>query len=318
MEKIIERSSLEAAIAQAYEKYRTFSCGTPLAPSPRVASMNHGCFGISLRLADGGSYDIGDTQAGFAMGSLLRVPVYLQLLTQMGVDELVDRMRFEDCPCKNNSAGDDKPRAVSPKGVHAKSLRMLSLVEPRGDADGKMQIISDVMIGLMGQSPLLDDELYEATVHHSRDKDVVNVIANAGYELYDRTQVAMQLYDKLDSMLVTTGQIAEMGAVIAAGGYNPFTKQQVFDPSLAAPLTAMIATCGPKPVKKIWTLSTGVPAITSYGGGFLTVIPGFGSLAAFSPDLAEGKVPMRAALALRQILQQFGISVFTGTRIMVR
>lgn len=318
MEKTIQKASLGEAVAQACEKYRNFTCGAPLAPSPRVADMNSGCFGMSVCLVDGTRFDAGDTQVPFAMGSMLRVPVYLQLLTQMGVDELVGKMRFEKCPCRNSSAGDDKPAAVRPKGVHAKSLRMISLVSPQGDADGKMQIISDMMIGLMGASPLLDDDLYKANVARSAEKDVINVLANAGYELYDATDVALGLYDKLDSMLVTTGQIATMGATIAAGGYNPVTQTPVFDCELAAPLTAMIATCGHKHFRKTWMLSTGVPAVSSYGGGFLAVVPGFGSIAAFSPDLAEDKVPVRAAMAVRDVLQRFGISAFACSPIVVK
>ncbi|MCM1522591.1 MAG: glutaminase [Muribaculaceae bacterium] len=307
MERNIKSADVKAAISEAYEQYKTLQIDG-MAPSPRVADMNAGRFGISARLVDGTKIDVGDTDAQFAMGAILRVPTYLQALTQMPVTDLVKKLRYDKCPCK--CSADDKPSSIRPNGVHAKSLRLLSLVEPVGDADGKMKILSDTMINLMGTSPVLDDKLYEANVNLAREKNVANTLAAAGYELYDDTNIAVDLYTKLESMLVTTGQLAEMGATIAADGVNPVTKTPVFDGGLAAPLVSMIAVTGTHHTHKMWMLITGLPAIMGYGGGFMAVLPGFGSIAAFSPELIGGKIPAKAAMALRDIALKLGLNAF--------
>ncbi|MCM1164355.1 MAG: glutaminase [Muribaculaceae bacterium] len=312
MERIIKAADVKTVITESYEQYKTFS-KEGLAPPARVADMNAGKFGISMRLVDGTKFDIGDTDAPFAMGAILRVPAYLQVLTQMPVADLTRKLRFDKCGC--SCSADDKPSAQRPRGVHAKSLRLLSMVEPTGDADGKMKIISDLMVGLMGTSPVLDDQLYEANVRLATKKDVANTLATTGYELYDTTEVACQLYTKLESMLVTTEQLATMGATIAADGINPVTGTPVFDGSLSAPLVSMIASTGTHHTHKMWMLITGLPAIMGYGGGMMAVLPGFGSIAAFAPELMCDKIPAKAAMAIRDIALKLGLNVYGSARI---
>ena len=63
---------------------------------------------------------------------------------------------------------------------------------------------------------------------------------------------------------------------------------------------------------------TGVPAMSSFGGGFMTVIPGFGSIAAFSPELIDGHVPFKAAMAMREIVTTLDLNVFASARVKVK
>ena len=118
-------------------------------------------------------------------------------------------------------------------------------------------------------------------------------------------------------MLVTTEQLAEMGATIAADGVNPATKEIAFDGSLSASLCAMMAAKGPKHMGKPWLIITGVPAMSGFGGGFVTVIPGFGSIAAFSPELNEAGVPAKAAKAVKEIVTQLQLNAFGSARVKV-
>lgn len=241
MDRKISLADLKTAVQQAYDHLKDLHEG---APKAEVADMNVGKFGISVRLADGRKFDVGHTQAQFAMGAISRVPVCLQLLTQMSVDELVQKMAMGGkgkCCCQ----AAEPAEANAKHGLHAKALRAVSMVQPVGDFDGKMNLLSDLMISLMGSSPVLDDKLYEAAVAKDVADDKVNRLAALGYELYDDASIAVKLYSRLRSMLVTTEQLAEMGATIAADGVNPVTKEVVFDGALSATLCSMIAAKGP-------------------------------------------------------------------------
>ena len=118
-------------------------------------------------------------------------------------------------------------------------------------------------------------------------------------------------------MLVTTQQLAQMGATIAADGVNPMSGVPVFDGKLSENIVAMMAAKGPKKMRKPWMTITGVPAMSSFGGGFMTVIPGFGSIAAFSPELIDGHVPFKAAMAMREIVTTLDLNVFASARVKV-
>ncbi|MCM1356319.1 MAG: glutaminase [Staphylococcus sp.] len=318
MDRKIKLTDIKSAVQEAYDNHKNDVGGVP---SDKVAGMNDGMFGISIRLTDGTKFDVGHSQAQFAMGAISRLPIAIQLLTQMKVEDYVNKMGLTKgcgCGCKCNpdsNATANEGKKV--KGMHGKAVRAASLVEPIGDFDGKMEILSNLMIDLMGSTPVLDDKLYEAASKKNEDKDIVNSYAAAGYELYDDAALSLNLYTRLRSMLVTTEQLAEMGATVAADGINPASNTPVFDGSLSATICAMLAAKGPKKVGKTWLILTGIPAISGFGGGFLAVIPGFGSIAAFSPELNEAGVPMKAARAVKEIADKLQLNAFSSARISV-
>lgn len=312
MDRKIKLSDLKSAIQDAYDNHKNDKGGTPC---EATADMNKGMFGISLRLVDGTKFDVGHTQAQFAMGAISRLPIFIQLLTQMSPEDVVRKMSIggSGCGCGCAAKTDEK----RPKGMHAKAVRAISLVEPVGDFDGKMELLSNLMVDLMGSFPVLDDKLYEAAQKKAQDENIVNSYAEAGYELYDEAGLSVNLYNRLRSMLVTTEQLAEMGATIAADGINPASKSVAFDGSLSASVCAMMAAKGPKHMGKPWMIITGVPAMSGCGGGFITVIPGLGSIAAFSPELNEAGIPIKAALAIKEVVTKLELNAFSSARVCV-
>ncbi len=312
MDRKIKLADLKSVVSQAYDKLKNDTKGQA---DPRVADMNPGKFGISVRLADGTKFDVGDTQAQFAMGALVRIPVMVQLLTQMRVEELVQKMGIAKCGCKCHGKPKDNGQQDKPKAHHKMALRSVSMVEPTGDPEGKMDIISNMMIGMMGSSPVLDDNLYKAAEKANAERDAVNALAAADFELYDAAAPTIDLYLKLRSMLVTTEQLAEMGATIAADGVNPVTNQIVFDGSISSTICSIMAAKGPKKMGRPWLIMTGTPAMSGFGGGFVAVLPGVGSIAAFSPELNEAGIPIKAALSIKDILDQLQLSAFSSAKV---
>ena len=282
MDRIIKFDDLKKVVEEAYEAQKNNAAGQP---DPLVADMNAGEFGISVRLTDGRKFDLGHTQSGFAIGGgIERVPISLQLLQQMPVDDIMEQMGMKCCKCGCKA---DKVAKPHPAHLHAHGVRAMSLVEPVGDSDGKMAILSDLMTGLMGTSPVLDDALYQKSTKDNADNKVINLLAENGFELYDSAEISVDLFTRIHSMLATTEQLA------------------------------LIAAKGPRHMGRPWMILTGVPAVSSYGGGFMTVIPSVGSISAFSPELNEAGVPVKAAMAVKEIVNKLQLSAFASAKVKV-
>lgn len=309
MERFIKLDDLKQVVNEAYETQKTNQAGEP---DPLVKDMNVGEFGISVRLTDGTKFDVGHTQSQFAIGGgIERIPISIQLLTQMPAEDLLGKLGTKcGCKCKGNEIPKPRPAHIHPKGVRA-----MSLVEPTGNPEGKMKVVSDIMTGLMGSSPALDDTLYKTSTQNNAANNVVNLFAEAGFELYDSTELSLDLFTRIHSMLATTEQLALMGATIAADGVNPVTKEIVFDGTLASTVEGMIAAKGPRHMAKPWMILTGTPAVSSFGGGFLAILPGIGAIAAFSPELNEAGVPVKAALAVKYILNKLQLSALASAKV---
>ena len=313
MDRIINYSDLTKAIDKAYNEQKKNNAGTI---PEKLGNRNAGKFGISMILADGRRYNVGDTDTRFTLGELADLPILAQLFSQKPVEEVMQKMG--GCGCSCNQANKEAKETLKKQHAHLRGLRELSMVEPTGDIDAKMDIMSDTLSNLTGAAPVMDDDLYKARMDEIRANDTVNELAAADYFLYDDAALTLDAYARLHSMQVTAEQLANMGATIVADGVNPTTRANVFDGVNSAALIASMAAKGPHKMRRQWLTITGVPAVCSFGGGFLAIVPGVGAFAAFSPELNEALIPVKAALALKSIFTSLQINAFGSARIVVK
>lgn len=305
MDRIIKLSDLETSVNEAYEKFKSMDEGEV---SSKLEGVDTGRFAISVVLADGTKINKGDTSVPFAMGAIVKVPTALMLLSQMDAGG-----QEKKCGC-----GCDKSHGAKPDiPISAKGIRAVSAIEPVGDSDGKWTLMINNMINLMGASPVLSDRLYEKLTDENRKADVENRIAQAQFTLYDDAPIAIDLYTRLISMQATTEQLATMGATIAADGYNPVTRAEVFDGVLSQSVVGMMAAKGPHHMARKWNMRVGLPAVSGFGGGIVGVLPGVMSIAAYSPLLGRHGVSKKAAKAIKYIMNSLGVSAFASARVKI-
>lgn len=306
MERKISLSDVQKAVNDAFENYKSIKDGQA---DQRFQAERADAFGISVVLTDGTVINKGDTQMASPLGDIAKIPEHVVLLTQNSVDELARKAGA--CTChKDKKAKPEIP--VSPHGVKA-----MSVIVPQNDPEGKWDIVMSSVINLMGSAPVLADKLYEDLQAEVATADTINKIALAQFSLYDDANIAVNLYTKLISMTATTEQLATMGATIAADGYNPVTKQNVFDGKISAPVTSIIARKGPKHEGRQWMLRVGLPAKSSFGGAIVALMPGFGAIAAYAPQLDENGVSVRAAKAIEYIANTLQLNVYASARVNV-
>ncbi len=303
MERIISLSDLQKAVDSAYEKYKSIKEGEV---DSRVSGVDAKTFGIAVVLADGTVITKADADTKVPIGGIIRVPVASILLAQNSVEELMKKSGCCSCACGGNKP--EKPKA----GVCARGVRAVSAVEPTGDPDSKWNFIENQMINMMGTAPTLDVKLYEAMKAQTVADKAVDAFAEAGYYLYDDAASSIDLYTRGQAMTASARQLAVMGATIIAGGVNPVTKQIVFDNEIAPRLTAMMAAKGPHKMRKGWLVASGVPAVSSFGGAILGVVPGVMSIAVCSPEVNEAGVSVKGAKAIIDIMNSLKISAFSN------
>lgn len=305
MDRKISLADVQKAVYDAYENYKSIKDG---AVNPDVPVDDADKFGVSVMLTDGTVINKGDTDIASPMGSIAKIGVYAELLSQNSTDELVKKF---GCCCK--CAKSQKPQI----GVSARGVRMVSAVSPQNDRDGKYDILVGDLVDMIGSQPVLDDKMYESLRKKEADEKAVDMIAAAGFELYDDTDAALDVYTKLISLQATAGQAAVLGATVAADGRNPKTGEYAFDGSLAPTITSLVALAGPHHEKKAWMLRVGVPAKRGYAGLLVAIMPGFGAIAAYAPRLDENGVSVKAAKAIRYICNTLQLNIHASARVSV-
>lgn len=306
MERIIPVADLKKAVDEAYEAYKNDKSGNV---SPRNAKADASKFGISVALVDGTTYDVANTDVKFPLGSIVKVPMSSILLEQNGKKELMKKAGRDITD--PNYRKEEKPKIP----VSAHGIRAISAIEPSGDPESKWNLLENRMIDLMGEAPTLDEEVYKTQKQAASAANVENVLAQAGYYLYDDASIAIDLYLKAQAMTADTKMLAQMGATIAADGYNPFTKKNVFDGKLSSQIVSMMADHGPHKMKRSWFLTAGVPAKSSFGGAVVAVLPGVMSIAVYSPLLNGEDVSVKAIEVIAYVMDKLQISVFDSAKV---
>ena len=189
------------------------------------------------------------------------------------------------------------------------------ILEPKGDPESKWNFIENRLIALIGSAPQLDIKLYEELKKEFKDAKAVEAIDNSEYKLADDTKQSVDLYLRGLSMTVNTQQLAEMGATIAADGVNPFTRQSVYDGALSQRLVARLALKSHK--LRRFIMKTGLPASAGFGGGVVGVLPGVLSIAAYSPELCDNGVSIKASRAIAYIMKKLNLSVFGSAKVVI-
>lgn len=307
MERTISLTDLRQIVDEAYEQFKSEHAGSM---DPRITDAKAGAFGISVVLTDGTVINKADAQIPAAIGNISKVPTAVALLSQMSPEEL---MKKAGCCCRCH--GDKKQKPDIPVSSHG--IRAVSAIEPTGDPDGKWDVIINNMINLMGSAPELDDNLYKSLKEEAAKANVENVLAADGFSLYDNAPIAIDIYIRQMAMKATAEQLATMCATIAADGRNPKTGEYAFDGSIASRVVAMMAVHGPHKETKPWMIATGLPAKSSFGGAIAGVLPGAFGIAAYSPELNEVGVSVKAAQAIRYIMNKLQASVFASSRLKI-
>jgi len=111
---------------------------------------------------------------------------------------------------------------------------------------------------------------------------------------------------------VTPGELARAGLFLANEGVDPSSGEQIVTPARARRIGALMMTCGHYDMSGDFAFRVGLPGKSGVGGGILCIIPGQGSIVAFSPPLNKSGNSLAGTRALEMFAARAGLNVFGG------
>lgn len=310
MERKISLADVQKAVDNAYENNKSVKAGEINARVEGIADAKD--FGIAVVLTDGRVIKKADADTKFVIGDIARVAVATALMQQYTPEEIVKKSGT--MPKEKHDPKDHDIKLH----INKHALRATSAIEPTGDKEGKYNLLVNTLINMSKGEPVFNDKVYEELTKEAQEYDIVNRLAQRGYTLYDDPALVIDVYDKLKSLQLTATEVATMGATIAADGVNPATKEVVFDGSKAASIVTLLTTVGNKRRKRAELMAIGLPVVHSFGGGVLAVLPGFGAIAAYSPEICdECHASAKGMKAIKSIANELGLNIFASARVTV-
>lgn len=161
-----------------------------------------------------------------------------------------------------------------------------------------------------GRQLELDQAVYESesrTGH--RNRAIGHLLLNFGM-VPEKIEAALDLYFKQCSILVTSTDLAIMGATLANLGNNPVTGQEVFDIDSVKDMLSIMFSCGMYDYSGQWAYNVGVPAKSGVAGGIMAVVNRQLSIASYSPPLDVRGNSCRGINVCVDLASELGLHTF--------
>ena len=300
-------------VTEAYERYRTNEDGAVADYIPALAAASPEWFGISVVGTRGRSFEIGDVETTFSIQSVSKPFVFALVCEAIGYGEARRRLGVNSTgfPFDSLMAVElNAHRTMNPL-VNAGAMATTSLV-PGATADEKWEQIQDGLSRFAGRQLAVNEEVYASeSATNLRNQGIAHLLESYGRLYFDPDQ-STDIYTRQCSLEVTVHDLAVMAATLANGGVNPMTGAVVIVPGVCRRVLAVMATAGLYELSGDWLYEIGVPGKSGVSGGIVTVSPGKGGLATFSPPLDAAGNSVRGQLVTKYLAERLGLNLFAS------
>jgi glutaminase len=300
-------------IASAYERFREENDGAVADYIPALAEVDPSLFGICVASTRGDLLAVGDADRHFSIQSISKPFVFALVCDTLGPARVAALLGVDATGLPFNSvmAVELRPDRTTNPMVNSGAIAATSLV-PGATAHERWSNVRSGLSRFAGRSLELDEHVYASeAATNDRNAGIAHLLH--GYaRVYCDPEEATDIYTRQCSLLVSARDLAVMGATLAGGGINPLTRERVVSAGTCRRVLAVMATAGLYEHSGDWLYDVGLPGKSGVSGDILTVAPGKGALATFSPRLDASGNSVRGQLATRFLSERLGLNLFTS------
>ena len=310
------RERVEAAVREAYEKFRSDTSGKNADYIPYLAQVDSKLFGISVVTVDNQIFELGDVKYSFSIQSISKVYTLAMAMEELGYDKVFQRIGSEPTGRAFNSvtAVVEMPTHTGNPLVNAGAIATTSLISGK-DANEKWKNILDFYSKVAGEKLSLIDEVYKSEAATNAGNKALSMLLAKYERIYADPFESVDIYTKQCSVGVNATQLARMGAVLANNGKNPATGEQVIKSQDVPYILSAMTMAGLYDSSGWWAWHVGLPAKSGVGGGIVAIIPGKGAIAVFAPRLDEAGNSVKAQKVIEYVADKLDYNLFSPSSV---
>ena len=306
------REQLEAAVREAYEKFKGDTNGKNADYIPYLAQVDSKLFGIAAVTTDNQVFTLGDVNYSFSIQSISKVYTLALAMQELGAEKVFERIGSEPTGRAFNSvpAVVDMPTHTGNPLVNAGAIATTSLISGK-DAGEKWNKILAFYSKAAGEKLSLIDEVYKSEAATNTGNKALAMLLAKYERIYADPFESVDIYTKQCSVGVNAAQLARMGATLANHGVNPGSGEQVIKREDIPYILATMTMAGLYDGSGGWAWHVGLPSKSGVGGGIVAVVPGKGAIAVFAPPLDEAGNSVKAQKVIAYVAKKLDINLYS-------
>lgn len=254
---------------------------------PELARADRDALAVAIATPDGEIYRAGDCDVEFSLQSVSKTFAYALALEQRGIEEVDTYVDTEPSGDAYNeiSVEEESGRPRNPM-INIGAITTHGLVgDPSMSREERFGIVLTGMSAFAGRELSVDEDVFASEMKAGDRNRALGFLASSHGKILGDPLDVVHGYLRQCSILVTTADLAVMGATLANNGVNPVTGTQVIRPEIVRQVLSVMTTCGMYDAAGDWVSSVGIPAKSGVSGGLLGALPGRLGIGAFSPAL---------------------------------
>ena len=305
-----ESHELQRLIDALHDEYRSLTDGEVATYIPELGKADPEHFGIAVVTAGGRVFEAGHCDAPFTIQSISKPFTFGMALEEFGQDTVWQHVDVEPSGDAFNSIelqnGTNRPHNPM---VNSGAITVTALLHSRYGPETFDRIL-ERFSAAAGHRLVMDQAVYESerrTGH--RNRAIAHLLLNFGM-VSDEAEAALDVYFRQCSILVTTRDLAVMGATLANMGRNPLTDAGVYDIHSVKHMLSIMLTCGMYDYSGQWAYRVGIPAKSGVAGGVVAVVNRQIGIATYSPRLDAHGNSKRGIEVCADLASRLGLHVF--------
>lgn len=304
---------VHALVDEAHQRFARCDEGRNADYIPALAGVPSTLFGVCVAQASGELHMAGDVDVCFSIQSISKPFVFGLICQAIGEDEARARLGVNSTGLPFNSvmAVERAVQGQSNPMVNAGAIAATSLA-PGDTAEAKWDFIREGLSRFAGRELTMDAVVYQSESETNQRNEGIAALLDSHQRIYCDPFEATDVYTRQCAINVTARDLAVMAATLANGGVNPLTQEKVIDAIHCQHVLAVMVTAGLYENSGDWLYDIGLPGKSGVSGGMITVAPGKGGLATFSPPLDEAGNSVRGQKTAVFLSEQLGLNLFAS------
>lgn len=271
---------------------------------PLLSLVNPHQLAVYIQLHSGQSFSVGSIDQPFTLMSVIKPFLLLFLLHQLGSEAVFARvgMQPSDQPFHAlNQLVVDRGFPRNPM-INSGAIALAALL-PGSTSTARCETLRQWLNHHSGSQLVLDFSMLASvrSLNNEANRAIAHHLAKAGH--LDSVDVALDTYNQICCLSCTVTDLARLGLLLSQPQMHVSSVYQ-------RTVNALMLTCGLYEASGPFAVQVGLPTKSGVSGAVLSIIPGEGAIACYSPMLDQAGNSIAGLSILERLSHSLNLSIF--------